>query len=128
MRPARLAQPATALVIWSAVVLIWTFAGHHGLQGTAVRTVVFGGFLLAGPGGAFVLLLRITDTLLAIVVSVGLSCALLVLVAQVSLYSGRWSPFGVIAAITALTLAVSVLCVLRPDVAAHTVTPQVHDD
>jgi hypothetical protein len=128
MRPGRLAQPATVLMIWSAVVLVWSVTGHHGLEGTAVRTVVFGSFLLAGPGLAFVLLVRITDTLLAIVVSVGLSCALLVLAAQVSLYSGWWSPFGVVEAITGLTLAVSAFCVFRPDVAAHTVTPQAHDD
>jgi hypothetical protein len=128
MRRARLAQPATVLMIWSAVVLIWSLAGHRGLEGTAVRTVVFGSFLLAGPGLAFVLLVRISDTLLAIVVSVGLSGALLILAAQVSLYSGRWSPFGVVEAIAGLTLAVSALCVFRPEVPAHTVTPQVHDD
>jgi hypothetical protein len=128
MRAARLAQPATLLMIWSAVVLAWTLAGHRGLEGSAVRTVVFAGFLVAGPGLAFVLLLRITDTLLAIVVSAGLSCALLVLTAQVSLYSGHWSPFGVITLISSLTLVVSAVCVLRPDVPAHTVTPKAHDD
>jgi len=128
MRRARLAQPATLLTVWAAVVLAWTLAGHRGLEGTPVRAVVYGSFLLAGPGCAFVLLLRIADTLLGIVVSVGLSCALLVLAAQISLYSGRWSPFGIITAIAGLTLAVSAICVLRPDLAAHTVTPKVHDD
>jgi hypothetical protein len=128
MKPARLAQPATGLAIWSAAVLIWSLAGHHGLEGSAVRSVLFGTLLLAGPGLAFVLLFRVTDTLLAIVVSVALSASLLVLAAQASLYSGRWSPFGVIEAITGLTLAVSAFCVLRPDVAAHAVTPQAHDD
>jgi hypothetical protein len=110
------------------MVLSWSLAGHHGLEGTAVRTFLFASFLLAGPGLAFVLLLRIDDTLLGIVVSVGLSTALLVLAAQVSLYSGHWSPFGVIQAIAGLTLAVSAFCALRPDVAAHTVPPQAHDD
>ena len=128
MRWGRLAQPATVLAFWSAVVLSWSLTGHHGLAGTAVRTVVFGGFLLAGPGLAFVLLLRITDTLLAIVVSLGLSCALLVVAAQISLYSGQWSPFGVINTLTGLTLLACAVCLLRPDVAAHTVTPQAHDD
>lgn len=128
MKTARLVQPATGLALWSAGVLTWSLTGHHGPAMTAVRAILFGSFLLVGPGLALVLMVPITDTLLAIVVSVGLSAALLVLAAQVSLYFGHWSPFGVIGTIAGLTFAVAALCVLRPDRAAHTVTPQAHHD
>lgn len=112
MRPARAA--ASLLALWAIVVLVWSISGHRGLEGTAARATVLGGITLIGPGLALVLLLRITDRLLAAVVAIGLSIAILILASQASLYSGRWSPFGVVNFVAALTFAVSLMCLFRP--------------
>ena len=99
---------ATALLIWSGVVLGWlTVPGRAGLDADPARVLVVGGYLLATPGCALVLVLGLRDRLLSVVVALTFSWAALVLFAQAALYSGHWSPPGVAVALVVLTI---VLC------------------
>jgi hypothetical protein len=104
----------TALSSTAAAVLIWSLVTEDpGLAGFDLWRVVVAAVTLVGPGAAAVLLLRIQDRLLAAVAGVGVGMAVLVVAAQVSLYSGHWSPIGVIRLVAALTLALALSSLAR---------------
>jgi hypothetical protein len=107
MRPGWIIGTAAGLAVWAAIALVWTMlAGTHP-GGSPARVIGVGIPLLAGPGLAFVLLLNIADPLLSFVIAVSLGCATLVVGAQISLYSGHWSPPAVIASQLACTVLIS---------------------
>lgn len=97
---------ATALLIWSGVVLGWlTVSGHTGLDADPARVLVVGGYLLSAPGLALVLVLVLRDRLLSAVVALAFSWTILILLAQAALYLDEWSPAGVTVTLVALTAA-----------------------
>jgi hypothetical protein len=105
---------AAALLIWSGVVLGWVILpGETGLRADPVRVLVVGSYLLVAPGAAFVTVLALRDRLLAAVVAMGFSGALLVLLAQATLYLHIWSPVGVAMAIIGVTCAMSLSVLAR---------------
>jgi hypothetical protein len=98
---------ATAAVAVAAVPL--SFFGPGGL-----RLAVIGLLMLAGPGTALVLLLRLdpprsmqaTGALpLSIAVAIAFSLAMSTLVATAMIYAGLWSPPAGVFVLTAATLA-----------------------
>jgi hypothetical protein len=68
-----------------------------------VRTVLALAFLGAGPGAALVGLLRLNDRWATASLVIALSLATDVMVAQVMLMAGIWSPTGGLTVIVALT-------------------------
>jgi hypothetical protein len=105
----------TALCSTAGAVLIWSMVtADPGLAGFDLWRLVVGAVTLVGPGASAVLLLRIQDRLLAAVAGVGVGMAVLVVAAQVSLYSGHWSPIGVIRLVAALTLVLALSSLARP--------------
>ena len=98
---------AAAVLLWSAAV------SDLPLSGFGLWRIVVALLTLVGPGAALVLLFRIQDRLLAGVAAFGTGVAVLVLAAQISLYSGSWSPIGVIRFLAAFTLVVSLSSIAR---------------
>ncbi|MEA2254281.1 MAG: hypothetical protein QOG35_326 [Solirubrobacteraceae bacterium] len=70
-----------------------------------VRAPLVIGFLLLGPGMAFVPLLRLHDAVAELTLALALSLALDTLVAVTMLYAGAWSPVGSLLALAGLALA-----------------------
>ena len=118
MTPIRAIISTGMLAVWSMLVLGWSLAsGPLEADGNVLRAVTFGPLLLLGPGTAFTLLLMITDRLLAVVVSVGASCTVLVIASQILLYSGRWSPGTVVNAVACVTMVVACADLVRRGIA-----------
>jgi hypothetical protein len=71
----------------------------------AVRVPLVVGFLLLGPGMAFVPLLGLGDPVAELTVALGLSVALDLCVAMAMLYAGAWSPPATLVVLAAIALA-----------------------
>lgn len=110
---------AAVLTGWSGLVLLWLAVAGASGGVPALRVLLIGPLLVAGPGTACALLLRFASRALCGVVAVLVSCPLLVLMAQASLYSGHWAPLGVGVAQLVLTLLLSAVALLRERHAAH---------
>ncbi|GAA2591223.1 hypothetical protein GCM10010435_82450 [Winogradskya consettensis] len=117
MRPGRTIGTAAGLAVWAAIALVWTSLAGSDLGGSPARVIGVGIPLLAGPGLGFVLLLNIADPLLSLVIAVSLGCATLVVGAQISLYSGHWSPPVVIVSQLACTVLISAAASIRGAIA-----------
>jgi hypothetical protein len=74
---------------------------------TALRAVVVAWFTLAGPGGAVVPLLGLSDRMAQIMLCLAVSLALDLGVACALVYAGAWSPAAGIVVLAAFTLAVA---------------------
>jgi hypothetical protein len=72
---------------------------------TTVRAVLVGWFTLAGPGGAVVPLLGLSDRVAELMLCLAVSLSLDLGVACVLLYAGAWSPAAGIVILAAFTLA-----------------------
>ena len=101
----------------AAAAIPLSFIGPGGL-----RLAVVGVFLLAGPGTALVLLLRLNPTAsqrrtemlpLAGAIAIGSSLAVSALLATAMLYSHLWSPPLAVSFLSLLTLGMLVLAVRR---------------
>lgn len=105
---------AAALVIWSGVVLAWiVLPGKTALHADPIRVLIVGFYLVVAPGAAFVIVLAVRDRLLAAVVAMGFSGALLILLAQATLYLHIWSPVGAAASVIGSTCAISLTVLVR---------------
>lgn len=71
----------------------------------AVRVPLVLGFLLIGPGMAFVPLLDLDDPVAQLTVALGVSLALDLVVAMAMLYAGAWSPVASLVVLAAIALA-----------------------
>jgi hypothetical protein len=103
---------AATLLIWSGVVLAWvSFPAETRLHADPIRVLVVGSYLAVAPGTAFVIALALRDKLLAAVVAMGFSGALVMLLAQATLYLDIWSPRGVAVVVigSTCTMALTVL-------------------
>ena len=78
-------------------------AGVLGEVGAPVQPVLVFWFVLVCPGMAFVGLIRPPSLLFALTLSIAVSCALAVGVAQALLYAGAWSPVTGLIILVALT-------------------------
>ncbi|HSU71751.1 MAG TPA: hypothetical protein VLI70_09870 [Micrococcaceae bacterium] len=94
-----------------------SFVGPGGL-----RLAVVGMFLLAGPGTALVMLLRINPTAsqrrtemlpLTVAIAIGSSLAISALVATAMLYAHLWNPALAVSCLSLLTLGMLVLALRR---------------
>jgi hypothetical protein len=111
---------AGALLIWSGVVLAWvSLPGETGLHTDPIRVLVVGSYLAVAPGTALVVVLALRDKLLAAVTAMGFSGALLVLLAQATLYLNIWSPRGAAVALVGATCAMSLTALARGMTARH---------
>jgi len=103
---------ATLRLMWPIGIVIAALAAawlvYFDVAGP-VRAVIALGFLLIGPGMAFVPLLRLQHTSYTVVSAVGLSLALDLIVAMAVLYSGFWSPVLILEILIALSL-IGALC------------------
>ena len=88
------APPLSALLAVTSVV-----AGF----GAPLQPLLVGWFLLVCPGMAFVGLVRPPSPLFALTLSIAVSCALAVVVAQALLFAGAWSPVAGLIILAALT-------------------------
>ena len=86
-----------------------------------LRAVVVLGFLLAGPGLAFVPLLRIRQTSVEITLVLALSLALDTLVAEVLVLAQFWSAGLALAVLIAISVTGAVVQLLAPGVVAREV-------
>jgi hypothetical protein len=71
----------------------------------ALRVPLVLGFLLIGPGMAFVPLLDLGDPVAELTVALGVSLALDLAVAMAMRYAGAWSPLATLAVLAAIALA-----------------------
>jgi hypothetical protein len=78
-------------------------AGVLGEVGAPVQPVLVCWFVLVCPGMAFVGLIRPPSLLFALTLSIAVSCALAVVVAQALLFAGAWSPVTGLIILAALT-------------------------
>lgn len=84
--------------------------------GAPVQPVLVLWFVLVCPGLALVGLVRPRSPLFALTLSIAVSCALAVVVAQALLFAGTWSPVAglvVLAALTTTAVGVDLLGVRR---------------
>jgi hypothetical protein len=96
------------LIGWSGIAAVLSsLPPHRGFE--PARFLIVGGLLLVGPGVALAAVLQIRDALVRWVLAVGFSCAVLVLAAQASLYSGMWAPHAVAYTGDILTAALACL-------------------
>lgn len=79
------------------------------IDGGLFRSLVVLGFLLIGPGAAYVPLLRLSNPSYTIILSVALSLTLALLVGAVAVYGGFWSPPLIMNILVGLTFA-GLLC------------------
>lgn len=94
-------------VSWAAVVVVAAVAAAGAaLAGApeALRVPLVLGFLLIGPGMAFVPLLDLGDPVAELTVALGVSLALDVAVAMAMLYAGAWSPIAGLLVLAAIAL------------------------
>ena len=77
--------------------------GVLGEVGTPIQPVLVLWFVLVCPGLAFVGLIRPPSRLFALTLSIAVSCALAVVVAQAMLFAGAWSPVTGLIILAALT-------------------------
>ncbi|GAA2469404.1 hypothetical protein [Winogradskya humida] len=113
MKPGWTVGTAAGLAVWAAIALVWASLAGADPGGSPARVIGVGIPLLAGPGLGFVLLLNIADPLLGFVIAVSLGCATLVVGAQISLYSGHWSPPAVIASQLVCTVLIAAAASVR---------------
>jgi hypothetical protein len=109
---------ATCIVAAVAAAAIpLSFIGPEGL-----RLAIIGPFLLAGPGTALVMLLRLKPTPsqrstemlpLTVSIAIGFSLALSALVATAMLYAHLWQPSVAVSCLSLFTLGMLVLAVRR---------------
>jgi hypothetical protein len=101
----------------AAAAIPLSFVGPGGL-----RLAVIGPFLLAGPGTALVMLLRLNPTAsqrrtemvpLAVAVAIGSSLAISALLATAMLYAHLWNPSLAVTGLSLLTLGLLVLALRR---------------
>ena len=78
-------------------------AGVLGEVGAPVQPMLVLWFVLVCPGMAFVGLIRPPSPLFALTLSIAVSCALAVVVAQALLFAGAWSPVAGLIILAALT-------------------------
>lgn len=78
-------------------------AGVLGEVGAPVQPVLVLWFVLLCPGMAIVGLVRPSSLLFALTLSIAVSCALAVAVAQALLFAGAWSPVSGLIILAALT-------------------------
>lgn len=96
--------PATvraAVAVGSALLAVGAVLGDVGPPGQPVLVLWF---VLVCPGLAFVGLARPSSVLFGLALSVAISCALAVLVAQTLLYAGAWNPLGGLLVLAAITV------------------------
>lgn len=99
-------------VPWAAVVAgAAVAAAVAALAGApdALRAPLVLGFLLIGPGMAFVPLLDLGDPVAELTVALGVSLALDLAVALAMLYAGAWSPVASLGVLAAIALAGAML-------------------
>ena len=99
-------------VPWAAVVAVAAVAAAvAALAGApdALRAPLVLGFLLIGPGMAFVPLLDLGDPVAELTVALGVSLALDLAVALAMLYAGAWSPVASLVVLAAIALAGAML-------------------
>jgi hypothetical protein len=89
-------------------------AGVLGDVGAPVQPVLVFWFVLVCPGMAVVGLIRPPSLLFALTLSIAVSCALAVVVAQALLFAGAWSPVTGLIILAALT-TVGAVAELRID-------------
>ncbi len=102
-----------ALLALAALIVAWLVT--QDVEAGLLRAVVVLGFLLIGPGAAFVALLRLEDLVYTFILSVALSLTLDLLVAAVAVYAGFWSPPLIVNILVGLTF-VGVLLQLMPGI------------
>jgi competence ComEA-like helix-hairpin-helix protein len=95
---------------------------------TAVRAVVVAWFTLAGPGGAIVPLLGLSDRVAELMLCLAVSLALDLGVACGLAYAGAWSPSAAIVVLAAFALAGAWHRASRADTADPHGVRRVHDD
>jgi uncharacterized membrane protein len=99
-------QGASLVTLRAAVTTVSglaALAAVLGGTGAPVQPVLVLWFVLVCPGMALVGLLRPPSVILAGTLSVAVSCALAVVVAQAMLFAGTWSPVTGLLALVALT-------------------------
>jgi hypothetical protein len=112
-------RPYTAysVAVIAAAAIPLSFVGPGGL-----RLAVIGLFLLAGPGTALVILLRLKPTArqrstemlpLAAAIAIGFSLAVSALLATAMLYTHLWYPSLAVSCLSVLTLGMLVLALRR---------------
>lgn len=74
-----------------------------------LRAAVVGAFLMAAPGAACAAMLGLRDIAATLTMSVGISLALAVLVAQAMLLAHAWHPTAAVRGLAGVTIALSVL-------------------
>lgn len=108
--------------LWPGVIAASSLAaalGVGGLLPAPLRALVTLWFLAVCPGMAWVRLLNVDNSLARWTLAVGLSLALVTLLAEGMALAGAWSPPGAVAALIVLSLAGAALQ-LR---AAHALRP-----
>jgi hypothetical protein len=98
---ARRAPHATAVALAAPAAAAFALASAP----AALRAPVVLGFLVLGPGTAFVPLLALGDAVAELAVAVGVSLALDVAVETTMTYAGAWSPVGSLLVLAAIALA-----------------------
>jgi phosphate starvation-inducible membrane PsiE len=104
---------AQRLVFTSLPIALAVTAGMVtiGSAPVAVRLPIVLAFLLFGPGAAIVGLLRLTDPLHQLTLAIAISIGITGLLSLLFLYSGFWSPTGIL--IT--TIAITIVAALAQD-------------
>lgn len=96
-----------AVAIRAAVTTVSALAAVVAVLGDAgapVRPMLVIWFVLVCPGMAFVGLIRLPSPLFALTLSIALSCALAVVVAQAMLFAGVWNPVAGLVTLAVLTM------------------------
>jgi hypothetical protein len=98
------------LIALGALITAWLVTMDIGAG--PLRAVIVLGFLLLGPGAAYVPLLRLANPSYTLILSVALSLAIDLLVAAAAVYSGFWSPPLIMNILVGLTFVGVLLQVL----------------
>lgn len=107
IRPIHVGNASPADLIWSAgLALVAVIAAAVVIfdAPSPVRPLAVLIFLGFGPGLSIIGLLGISDLTQKLVMGMGVSLAMATIVAGLSIYTGLWSPLGILLVLTAMTL------------------------
>jgi hypothetical protein len=100
----RQADPAAIRATVTTVSGLAAVASVLGEVGAPVQSVLVFWFVLVCPGMAFIGLIRPASLLFQLTLSIAVSCALAVVVAQALLFTRAWSPMTGLIVLVALTM------------------------